>query len=85
MEHKSAGEDLDAAFTQATDYFEGLKEEEKPRYIIVSDYQRIRLYDLEGENGIVQEEFSLKNFQNGSGNSLSSRDMSNAHTRRKTP
>jgi len=62
VEHKSADKDLDAAFTQATDYFEGLKEEEKPRYVIVTDYRRIRLYDLEGESGITEEEFPLKEF-----------------------
>ncbi len=60
VEHKSVDKDLDAAFTQATDYFEGLKEEEKPRYVIVTDYKRIRLYDLEGEHGVVQESFLLK-------------------------
>jgi len=61
VEHKSAGEDLDAAFTQATDYFEGLSEEERPRFVIVSDYARIRLYDLEGENGkMEQHDFLLK-------------------------
>ncbi|MEK7073413.1 MAG: DNA methyltransferase [Patescibacteria group bacterium] len=60
VEHKTAGKDLDAAFTQASDYFEGLKEEEKPRYVIVTDYRSIRLYDLEGEKGMTQEAFPLK-------------------------
>ncbi len=45
-EHKSAGLDLDAAFRQATDYFHGLSEAEVPRYVIVSDFKRFRLYDL---------------------------------------
>lgn len=61
-EHKSAGEDLDAAFTQATDYFDGIREEEKPRFVIVTDYKRIRLYDLEGEDGIKKNEFFLADF-----------------------
>jgi type I restriction-modification system DNA methylase subunit len=47
VEHKSKGKDLEAAFEQATDYFHGLKEEELPRYVLVSDFQRFRLYDLE--------------------------------------
>lgn len=47
VEHKSKGKDLEAAFEQATDYFYGLKEEELPRYVLVSDFQRFRLYDLE--------------------------------------
>src|SRR5690554_334810 len=46
-EHKSAGVDLDAAFDQATDNFAGLKESEKPQYILVSDFRRLRLHDLE--------------------------------------
>lgn len=46
-EHKSAGKDLSAAFEQATDYFHGLKDNELPRYIIVTDFAKIRLYDLE--------------------------------------
>lgn len=46
-EHKSAGADLDAAFAQATDYFAGLREEELPRYVVVSDFRRFRLYDLD--------------------------------------
>lgn len=46
-EHKSRGADLDAAFEQATDYFAGLKDAELPRYVLVSDFQRFRLHDLE--------------------------------------
>ena len=46
VEHKSAGKDLARAFTQAIDYFPGLKDYELPRYVIVSDFQRIRITDL---------------------------------------
>ncbi|MEN9281535.1 MAG: hypothetical protein RL594_470 [Bacteroidota bacterium] len=46
VEHKSAGKDLDRAFGQAIDYFPGLKDYELPRFVIVSDFRRIRLYDL---------------------------------------
>jgi len=56
IEHKSAGEDLEAAYTQATDYFSGLKDEELPRFILVSDFVNFRLYDLD-EN--VNHEFKL--------------------------
>lgn len=58
-EHKSGGQDLDAAFAQATDYFEGLAEEQRPRFVAVTDYKHMRLYDLEGEGGIAQTEFDL--------------------------
>lgn len=57
VEHKSRGKDLDRAFHQATDYFYGLKDRDLPRYVLVSDFARFRLYDLENEE---IEEFNLK-------------------------
>jgi hypothetical protein len=56
-EHKSAGQDLDAAFVQATDYFAGLRDDELPRHVVVSDFQRFRLHDL--DEG-TQIEFPLR-------------------------
>ncbi len=47
VEHKSRGHNLDKAYQQAKDYFPGLKEKELPRYILVSDFERFRLYDLD--------------------------------------
>ncbi|MCC5944086.1 MAG: class I SAM-dependent DNA methyltransferase [Bernardetiaceae bacterium] len=58
-EHKSKGKNLDAAYTQATDYFYGLEEHELPKYVIVSDFEKIRLYDLENQ---TQIEFEVKDF-----------------------
>ncbi|GMA16124.1 class I SAM-dependent DNA methyltransferase [Deinococcus metallilatus] len=58
-EHKTRGKDLDAAFTQAQDYFAGLEEHERPAYVVVSDFARIRLYDLEAETHI---EFPITEF-----------------------
>jgi len=53
VEHKSAGEDLDKAHAQGMDYIRGLidsgREREVPRWLIVSDFQRIALHDLEPE------------------------------------
>ncbi|HEX2243208.1 MAG TPA: type IIL restriction-modification enzyme MmeI [Gammaproteobacteria bacterium] len=46
-EHKSVDPGLDVAHTQGTDYFDGLSESELPHYVIVADFQRLRLYDLE--------------------------------------
>ncbi len=46
-EQKSAGVDLQSAYSQALDYFPNLKEEELPKYVLVSDFQRFELYDLE--------------------------------------
>lgn len=61
VEHKSRGKDLDKAYRQAKDYFPGLKEKELPRYILVSDFEKFRLYDLE-EN--IHHEFNLFDFVN---------------------
>ena len=56
IEHKSKGKDLNRAYEQAKDYFPGIKERDLPRYILVSDFARFHLYDLEtGE----QHEFLL--------------------------
>jgi hypothetical protein len=57
IEHKSAGSDLDRAFGQATDYFDGIAERDLPNYILVSDFARFRLYDLEADQ---HWEFRLK-------------------------
>jgi type II restriction/modification system DNA methylase subunit YeeA len=54
VEHKSRGKDLDAAFDQAGDYFLSLNEADRPRYIITSDFARIRLYDLQAGGGFHQ-------------------------------
>lgn len=49
VEHKSAGKNLDSAFLQASEYVFALAEERRPRFVIVSDFKKIRLYDLEAE------------------------------------
>ena len=53
IEMKSRGKNLDRAFVQAKDYLHGLKEHELPKYILVSDFDQCRLYDLE-ENKTVE-------------------------------
>lgn len=57
VEHKSRGKSLDSAYSQALNYFNGLKEDELPKYILVSDFEKFRLYDLD-EN--KQFNFTLK-------------------------
>ncbi|KPP81568.1 MAG: Type II restriction enzyme, methylase subunit YeeA [Oceanicaulis sp. HLUCCA04] len=47
VEQKSAGRSLEAAYKQAMDYCDGLKSEQFPRYILLSDFQTFELYDLE--------------------------------------
>jgi hypothetical protein len=47
IEMKSRGKNLDKAYEQAKEYLHGLKEHELPKYILVSDFEIFRLYDLE--------------------------------------
>lgn len=75
VEHKSAEEDLDSAFIQALDYLEGLEDEELPKYIIVSDFRRFRLYDLD-EN--ADYEFELRDLHDN----IYRFDFMLGHTRR---
>jgi len=56
-EHKSLGRDLDSAYKQALEYFDSLAERDLPRYIIVSDFARFRIYDLEQD---TRTDFVLK-------------------------
>jgi hypothetical protein len=46
-EHKSRGASLDSAMDQALDYVDGLDDRELPRLIVVSDFQRMRVLDLD--------------------------------------
>ncbi|MCB2019944.1 MAG: class I SAM-dependent DNA methyltransferase [Burkholderiaceae bacterium] len=57
IEHKSAGHSLDRAFAQAVDYFDGLPERDLPRYVLVSDFARLRLHDF--DTG-AETEFALR-------------------------
>ena len=56
VEQKSAGRDLKAAYEQAGEYFDALPEHERPRYILVSDFQTFELHDLDEREVIA---FSL--------------------------
>ncbi len=57
VEHKSRGEDLDRAFTQAIDYFPGIADRDLPKYVLVSDFARFRLYDLDAD---TRHDFALR-------------------------
>lgn len=56
IEQKSLGQDLDLAFAQARNYLTGLPDKELPKYILISDFQRFHLYDLDTE---TKHEFTL--------------------------
>ncbi|TAF74396.1 MAG: class I SAM-dependent DNA methyltransferase [Bacteroidetes bacterium] len=59
IEFKSRGRDLDKAHKQAIDYFPGLKDADLPKYILVSDFERFKLFDLDENTSI---EFKLNEF-----------------------
>jgi hypothetical protein len=61
IEMKSLGQDLDAAYIQATEYLHGVKDEELPDYILVSDFAHMRLYKRDGRSDPICSH-SLKDF-----------------------
>ncbi|MEN9549643.1 MAG: hypothetical protein RIR12_2234 [Bacteroidota bacterium] len=52
IEMKSKGKNLDKAYQQAKDYTHGLKQHELPKYILISDFENFRLYDLEEDKTV---------------------------------
>ena len=52
IEQKSAGRNLKKAKTQAEEYCLGLKDNEFPRYILLSDFQTFELYDLDEDKEV---------------------------------
>ena len=61
IEMKSRGKNLDKAYQQAIDYTHGLKQHELPKFILISDFENLRLYDLEEDKHI---EFKLNDLVN---------------------
>ncbi|MBE6507350.1 MAG: class I SAM-dependent DNA methyltransferase [Methanocorpusculum parvum] len=55
VEMKSRGKNLDMAFSQAKNYVERLPERERPIFVMVCDFAKIRLYDL--TKGIGADEY----------------------------
>lgn len=53
VEQKSSGNNLADAYEQAEDYFDALPEGERPRYILVSDFQNFELHDLDEREKIA--------------------------------
>ncbi len=71
IEMKSKGKNLDKAYQQAIDYTHGLKQHELPKYILVSDFENFRLYDLDShpsegcpQDGVAFIQFKLNDFVN---------------------
>ena len=53
VEQKSAGHDLARAYGQAGEYFDALPERDRPRYILVSDFQSFELHDLDEREAVA--------------------------------
>ncbi len=53
VEQKSAGRDLRKAYEQAGEYFDALPERDRPRFILVSDFQTFELHDLDEREVVV--------------------------------
>jgi hypothetical protein len=67
VEHKSRGADLDKATSQAFRYLQDLARENRPndlpRYVILSDFQRVALYDLEPDDQLDLPLFEARHFR----------------------
>lgn len=60
-EHKSAGKDLDAAQEQAIDYLDSIDPDAFPGLLVVSDFARMRVADLQGDKSAY--EFPLSDLE----------------------
>ena len=61
IEMKSRGKNLDKAYQQAKEYIDGLTQFELPKYILVSDFEHFRLYDIDE---YTRTDFLLNEFVN---------------------
>jgi hypothetical protein len=62
IEMKSRGEKLDVAYQHATDYLPGLRDVELPEYLLVSDFEHMRLYRLDGATPAQTRDALLRSF-----------------------
>ncbi len=58
VEQKSVGRNLDDAYEQAGEYFDGLSERDPPRYILLSDFQSFDLRDMEDADRNIRFELA---------------------------
>lgn len=54
VEQKSLGKDLDSAFQQALGYIHGLSDAEMPKRVVVCDFARFRVVDLEDQSKTIE-------------------------------
>jgi len=53
VEQKSVGRDLRKAYEQAGEYFDALPERDRPRFILVSDFQTFELHDMHEREAVA--------------------------------
>lgn len=63
VEMKSAGKDLLAAEQQALDYIDDLPDPEVPRWVVTSDFKRLRVLDLRSDQSEPAIEFPISQFR----------------------
>lgn len=61
VEQKSRGQNFDKATSQAFEYLENLPENDLPEYVLISDFARFRLFNLETNE---ETEFPLEELPN---------------------
>jgi len=59
VEMKTKGKNLDKAYKQAVEYMQTVPQHELPKYIMISDFENFRLFDLEEDSRI---DFKLSDF-----------------------
>ena len=59
IEQKSRGVDLNSAYKQVSEYYDKLKAHEKPRYIVLSNFDEFWLYDIANPLDIKQYQCPL--------------------------
>ena len=64
IEMKSSGRPLDLAEAQALDYMQNLEEAEVPKYVLTSDFKKLRLLDINAPKGSDVVEFNLEDLPN---------------------
>ena len=66
-EHKSRGKSLDKAESQAFSYIQDIAREQRiadlPRYVILSDFERVALYDLEPDEQLDLPLFEARHYR----------------------
>jgi len=64
IEQKSRGKDLNDAYTQVSEYYDRINAKDKPRYIILCNFDEIWLYDINNPLDIKKHQCPLSDLPN---------------------